>query len=152
MARGKKPAVRYWKSRKAFCCWIKRVQYTLATGPDDSPRGPTYLAALDQFRKLLALETNKGTDNYLVSALLNQYRAHLKATRKSAVPSIFDMMAKNFSAEFGSKRVCELEPHMMEEWLSRQSRWNPTSKAHGGTLILGAVAWARRKGFILMLN
>jgi hypothetical protein len=148
MARGKKPSVRYWDSRSAYCCWIGKDQHTLSRGPKDDPTGPTYLAALDQFRKLLALEANKGTDDYLVSALLNQYRAHLTSTRKSAVPGIFEVMARGFAAEFGNNRVCELQPHMMEEWLGRQTQWNTTSKAHAGTLILGAVSWARRKGFI----
>jgi hypothetical protein len=82
------------------------------------PTGPTYLAALAQFRKLLALETNRGTDDYLVSALLNQYRAHLKDMRKSAVPGIFEVMARGFGEEFGGQRVYELKPHMLKAWLA----------------------------------
>ncbi len=148
MARGKKPSVRYWDSRGGYCCWIGKDQHLLAKGPKDDPIGPTYLKALDRFRKLLSLETDKGTDDYLVSSLLNQYRTHLHATRKSDVPNIFEVMARGFAAEFGSKKVCELEPHMMETWLGRQDNWNNTSKAHAGTLILGAVSWARRKGYI----
>jgi integrase len=148
VARGKKPSVRYWASRGGYCCWIDGTQHLLAKGPKDDPTGPTYLDALERFRKLLAMEADKGTDNYLVSSLLNQYRAHLKATRKSDVPGIFEVMARGFAEELGSKRVCELKPHDVEEWLSRQDRWNPTSKAHAGTLILAAVSWARRKGFI----
>lgn len=148
MARGKKPSVRYWDSRGAYCCWIGKDQHVLARGPKDAPTGRTYLAALDRFRKLLELETNKGTDAYLVSALLNQYRAYLHATRKSAVPGIFEIMVRGFAAEYGDKQVCDLQPHMLESWLAKQDRWNNTSKAHAGTLILGAVSWARRKGFI----
>lgn len=83
----------------------------MAQGADDTPTGPTYLAALERFRKLLALEADKGTDHYLVSALLNQYRAHLKATRKSDVPGMFEVMACGFAEEFGGLRVCELKPH-----------------------------------------
>jgi integrase len=149
MARGRKPGVRYWDSRGAYCCWIAGEQHILAKGPDDSPTGPTYLAALDRFGKLLALEAGKGTDHYLVSALLNQYRAHLKKSRKSGVPGVFEVMARGFAEEFGKLKVSDLKPHMVEDWLERQShRWNATSKAHAGTLILAAVSWARRKGFI----
>lgn len=61
MPRGKKPSIRCWKSCNACCCWINGEQHTLVRGPDDAPGGPTYLAALDQFRKLLAMETHKGT-------------------------------------------------------------------------------------------
>lgn len=120
----------------------------LAKGPKDDPTGPTYLAALDRFRKLLSLEKDKGTDDYLVSALFNQYRTYLHATRKSSVPNIFEVLARGFVEEFGAKRVCELQPHMMETWLAGQHNWNNTSKAHAGALILGAVSWARRKGYI----
>lgn len=148
MARGPKPSVRYWKSRKAYACWIGETRHFLARGPDDAPNGPTYLEALDRFRKLVAQDASKGTDDYLVSALLNQYRAHLKATRKSGVPGVFEIMARGFAVEFGGKRVCELKPYDFDQWLAGQTQWNPTSKAHAATLILGAVSWAQRKGFI----
>lgn len=148
MPRGKKPTVSYWASRKAYCCWINGEQHVLAKGPKDEPAGPTYLEAFARFRKLLEQDANKGTDDYLVSSLLNQYRAHLHATRKSAVPGVFEVMARGFAEEFGKLKVCELKPHMVEAWLNRQDRWNNTSKAHAGTLILAAVSWARKKGFI----
>jgi integrase len=148
MKPGPKASVRYWKSRRGYCCWLGAERVTLAKGPDDAPHGPTYLEALDRFRKLVSQEANKGTDNYLVSALLNQYRAHLRTTRKSGVPGVFEVMARGFAEEFGDRRVCELKPHMLEEWLARQEQWNSTSKAHAGTLILAAVSWARKKGFI----
>jgi integrase len=148
MPRGRKPSVTYWSSRKGYFCWIDGRQHKLAIGPEDAPNGPTYLGALDRFRKLLELEDGKGTNDYRVSALLNQYRAHLKATRKSAVPGVFEVMARGFAVEFGKLRVRELKPHMVETWLARQDNWNNTSKAHAGTLILAAVSWAFKKGFI----
>lgn len=148
MARGPKPTVRYWKSRKAYACWIGEDRHFLARGPDDAPSGPTYLAALDKFRKLMAQDEAKGTDDYLVSALLNQYRAFLRETRKSGVPGVFEVMARGFAKEFGSKRVSELKPYEFDEWVKRQTQWNPTSKAHAVTLILAAISWARKKGLI----
>jgi integrase len=148
MPPGPKPSVRYWESKKAYGCWLGPVQHFLARGPDDAPNGPTYLAALDQFRKLVAKDAGKGTDDYLVSALLNQYRAHLRTTRKSGVPGVFEVMARGFGVKFGPKRVCELKPYEFDQWLSGQTQWNPTSKAHAVALILGAISWARKKGFI----
>lgn len=149
MARGPKPTVRYWASRKAYACWIGQDRHFLARGPDDAPSGPTYLEALDKFRKLIAQDAGKGTDDYQVSALMNQYRAHLKATRKSGAPGVFEVMARGFTEEFGDHKVRELRPHMIEEYLARQDhRWNATSQSHAGTLILAAVSWARKKGFI----
>lgn len=45
MVRGKKPSVRYWKSRGGYCCWIGKDQHILAKGADDAPTGKTFLAA-----------------------------------------------------------------------------------------------------------
>lgn len=148
MKHGPRPSVRYWPTRKAYCCKINYKRVELAKGPDDGPNGPTYLAALEQFRRLLALETDKGTDDYLLSALLNQYRAHLHSTRKSGVPGVFEIMARGFGEEFGAKRVRDLKPYDFDRWLEKQTQWNPTSKAHAATLILGAISWAKKKGFI----
>ena len=128
MVRSKKPSVRYWKSRGGYCCWIGKDQHILAKGEDDAPTGKTFLAAHARFKKLVEQEESKGTNEYLVSALLNAYRVHLNATRKSAAPSIFEAMAKGFAAEFGRLKVSELKPYMVEEWLTKQSNWNPTSK------------------------
>lgn len=148
MPPGPKPSVRYWESRNAYGCWLGPDQHILAKGPDDAPGGPTYLAALDRFRKLVTKEAAKGTDDYLVSALLNQYRAHLKTTRKSGAPGGVEVMARRFAAEFGKHRVADLKPYAFDQWLNEQTTWNPTSKAHAVALILGALSWARRKGFI----
>lgn len=144
----KKPSVRYWNSRKAYCCEIDGTQHILAKGPNDGPKGPTYREATARFSKLISMEADKGTDDYLVSSLFNQYRVHLHATRKSGVPGVFDVMARGFVAEHGKKRVRELKPYDFDAWLKRQTQWNPTSQAHAVTLILGAISWARRKGYI----
>ncbi len=148
MARGRKPSVRYWESRGGYCCWIDGRRELLARGPKDAPKGDTYRAALGRFKKLLEQGTNKGTDDYLVSSLLNQYRAHLHKTRKSGVPGVFEIMARGFGAEFGSKRVRDLVPTDFDDWLGSQTQWNPTSKAHAATLILGALSWAKKKRLI----
>ena len=57
-------------------------------------------------------------------------------------------MARGFGEKFGSKKVCELKPYDFDQWLASQTQWNPTSKAHAAALILGAISWARKKGFI----
>ena len=78
-----------------------RVAYidaaTLEARTVEAGNGPTYLAALDRFRKMLSQDDKVGTDDYLVSALLNQYRAHLKATRKSGAPGVFGSNASRFA-------------------------------------------------------
>ena len=56
--------------------------------------------------------------------------------------------ARGFGVEFGSKKVIDLVPTDFDEWLGSQKQWNPTSKAHAATLILGALSWARKKRLI----
>ena len=46
-------------------------------------------------------------------------------------------------------QVKELKPYDFDQWLATQEQWNPTSKAHAATLILSALSWARKKGFIV---
>jgi len=98
---------------------------------------------------LVAQDDKIGTNDYLVSALLNQYRVHLKTTRKSGAPGVFEVMARRFAVTFGKKNVCELKPYDFDKWLNEQETWNATTKAHAIALILGAITWAKRKGFIV---
>src|SRR4051812_11805190 len=48
----RRSSVRYWPSRKAYCCWFNKQQQVLAEGPDDFPNGPTYQEALGKFGQL----------------------------------------------------------------------------------------------------
>ncbi len=149
MARRPKRQVTYWASKGGYGAWIGGRGVVLARGPDDAPGGPTYLAAMQEFVKLLHLETNKGTDDYLVSALFNQYRLHLAEKRESQVPVTFDSLARSFCEKYGAYRVGDLRPFHVEDWLKKMSdRWNGTSQHNAGRIVIGAVSWARKKGYI----
>ena len=135
MVRGRRPDVRYWQRKGGgYFVTVKGRQVELALGPDDSPRGPTFLAALDKYRAVMAMESGKGTDEYLVSSCLNQYRIHLKATRKTEMPGIFDSMCRRFNDDFGKMKVSALIAGDVQTWLNKQDTWNDTSKKHGGQL------------------
>src|SRR4051812_45562749 len=100
---GRKAKVRYW-SRKGggFFTTIAGQQVELALGPNDWPDGPVYSSALAKFNSLRALETDKGTDSYLVSSLMTQYRRHLKDNRQT-YPTLFDFLTKSFVKAHGKK-------------------------------------------------
>lgn len=147
MAHGSKPSVCYWKSKRAYGCSIAGDQHFLARGSDDAPSGPTYLEALDKFRKLVAQDDGKGTDDYLVSALFNQYRApegHPQEQRVRRVRGDGQGLRHRIrhQASEGTEAL-RLRP-----LARRQTQWNPTSKAHAVTLVLAAVSWTQKKGFI----
>jgi len=62
---------------------------------------------------------------------------------------VFAVLARRFVVKFGKHKVAELKPYAFDQWLNQQETWNPTTKAHAVALILGAISWAVRKGFIL---
>jgi len=149
MGRRPKREITYWASKGGYGARIGGRQIILARGPDDGPAGPTFLAALDEFAKQHRQEKNKGTDDYLVSALLNQYRLHLAEKRESQVPVTFDCLARSFCDRFGHYKVSELRPFHVENWLKDMAhRWNGTSRHNAGRIVMGAVSWARKKGYI----
>ena len=51
--RGRKSSIRYYDSKGGYFTEYQGKKYRLATGPDDGPSGPTFLKALDEFRKLM---------------------------------------------------------------------------------------------------
>ncbi len=68
--------VRYWESRKAYCCCFRGKQHTLAEGPDDFPNGPTYQAALRKFSEITALaDADVAKDQKLLSRRLRDVSA-----------------------------------------------------------------------------
>lgn len=145
----RKSQIRWWQRKGGgYFTTIAGRQCELALGPKDDPHGPTYLKALSEYRKQIELQQNIGTDDYLISSLLNQYRIHLHDTRKNSVPACFDSMVKGFSVLYGHMKVVDLRAYHVETFLKEKQEWNNSTKALIGRLILGAVAWARKKGFI----
>src|SRR5262245_37226400 len=133
MGRKRKGDVKYWPSWNGYGAWIGGKQVALAYGPDDKPFGPTWQEAIKEYGKRLALETGKGTDRYLVSSLMNQYRIALAERRESQVPTTFDSLAKSFCSQYGHLEVADLRPFHVEDFLrnhrpKRKAEWNGTTK------------------------
>src|SRR5262249_27517674 len=84
-AMARKPQVRYFPSRNAFYCQHQGKQHKLAEGPDDSPNGPTYLAALTAFRRLMELgNVGQARDRNTVRAVLETYLTHCQGRLKAS--------------------------------------------------------------------
>jgi integrase len=80
----RRPQARYYASRKGggYFATINGKLYELALGPDDAPTGPTYLAALDRFREILAMSgVDQAGERNTVRVVLETYLRHI-ATRK----------------------------------------------------------------------
>lgn len=155
----RKPSVRYWASRKGFCCWIDGVQHKLAEGPDDSPNGPTYLAALTKFTELLTLKNAPAAgDANTVKTIAELYGQHLEAQGRAKSFKLFMETMPSGVERFGSVPVRDLKPHHIQAWLGemgkpralgkRTVRWAATTQRMAYTNFRTALNWAVRQGFI----
>ncbi len=91
----RKASVRYWPGRKGggYFCVYKGERRELALGPDDAPDGPTYLAALELFQKIM-----KGEAEMVAAALapaattvrevLDEYLKHISKCKKPGTVEI----------------------------------------------------------------
>lgn len=148
MARGRKREIRYWQRKGGgYFVTVRGEQCELALGPDDGPDGPTYAKAVIAYGKLLALETDRGTDDYLVSALANQYRLFLKGHHPRRL-ELFEQWGKGFVKRYGHLKVRELEPYHFTEWLGSQPTWGPTSKWNAARKVLACINWGVKEGHV----
>jgi integrase len=115
--------VNYYKSRGGYMCQINRKQYMLAKGPDDAPRGPTYLAALDAYRDLVdGLNVEKAGDDNTVRTVLETY---LQSTGGEVEDSTQDrrvVLLKPFVTALGNVRVSALTPLQLEGFIADMRR------------------------------
>ena len=81
----RKPQVRFFSSRNAFYCQWQGHQHRLGDGPDDSPTGPNYLKALENFKNLMALShAETAGDCQTVGTFLELYLRHISTRRAQA--------------------------------------------------------------------
>jgi integrase len=151
----RKPSVRYWKSRKGYCVKVGGVQHLLASGPEDAPAGPCYLAALDEFKKLMEFgQLDQAGDSNTVRAVLDGY---LQAIEGKVTPNTFRlrlMSCKIFAERWGDKRCSEIKPFHAEEIIAERRRLEKPRRWGDGTAGIFAVSlkaafnWAVKRELI----
>jgi integrase len=103
--------VRYFPSRRAYYTQINGQQHHLADGPDDAPSGPTYLAAVNKFARVMTLAAGADAkDQNSVHAVLEHYLRHVERTRKPGTLKVRVVRLLPFVKEYGQKTVAELTP------------------------------------------
>jgi integrase len=119
----RKPSPRYFESRKAYYCQFAGRQHLLASGPDDAPNGPTYLAALEAFRHLMAgTNVEEDGDENLVEVILEKYLQHAKNKLKASTLERSVFMLTPFQQALGALPVGKLTHFKVEEFLEEQRR------------------------------
>lgn len=174
----RRPSVRYWSSRGswvdeqgqahkgAYCCWISGTQHVLASGPDDALTGPTYLAALQQFRDLLALaNVGKQGSNTTVRAVFETYLANLEkevkpgtlACRQQSLAPFLEYRTRS-GRRVGDMKVSELKQLDIYQFMTAQEKprthksdyanlrrtisWGPTTQRNFVCSLKAAFNWA----------
>jgi integrase len=123
----RKPQVRYFDSRKAYYTQHRGRQHKLAEGPEDSPHGPTYLAALAAFRSLLEMDgaPTAGAEN-TARTVMELYLQAMEGRRKPRTYAIQVAACKLFCQHYGEVRCSQLKPWHAEQIISIMRQPRPT--------------------------
>src|SRR5438309_1032093 len=106
----RRPSVRYFDSRGAYYCQWQGRQHRLASGPDDAPTGPTYLGALEAFKRLMQLgAVGEAGDRNTVRVVLETYLQHIEGKRKPGTLVVRLKAYKPFVAAHGETPVGDLK-------------------------------------------
>lgn len=145
--RGPKPQVRWWAKDGGGFYYHGRLLVRCDT--DDGPAGPNFLAALAERTKIDRQEHGKGTDGYLVSALLNAYRQFLLDSDRRGSLNNVTYFLKPFADLYGDLPVADLRGHQVREWLAKASTWGGSSKRLAVKMLSAALNWGVKDGLIV---
>jgi integrase len=111
---------------------LRGRQHVLAAGPDDSPKGPTYLAALTAFKDLLSLDNaDKAGDSNTCRVVLEHF---LRAQAAQNKPSTLRIRQEDLTAfcrtQLADCRVKELTPFAVQQWLNEMRKPRHSEKAN----------------------
>jgi integrase len=156
----RRSSIRYFASRGAYYCQIDRRQYQLAKGPDDAPRGPTYLAALETFRRLLEAENVEVAGNAnTVRTICDQFLHATSQQVESSTQKRRIELLTPFVIALGNVRVSELNAFKIDAFVNdmrrprrsdrprklggpRVCQWGDSTVTHFLTKASAAFQWA----------
>lgn len=144
----RKPTVRYFPSRAAYYCQYAGKQHPLASGPDDSPTGPTYLSALAAFTRLMsrAAAPEQGDSNTL-RTVFELYIAHVKGRVAPATLKHLWYSLDPWIVAHGAIRVSQITHFRVYEYLTTLD-WADSTKAVFLADASSAMNWAVKSGLI----
>jgi integrase len=161
---GRKSSITYYQSKGGFFTIHQGVTYRLATGPDDRPAGPTYLAALAEFGRVMELaQAPRAKNENTIRVVAELYLRHVAATKAANTLAIRQARLQAF-LDFratGEMRMSALKKPHVKEFIAhmREPRKHPKWKHrvigwHDGTVNLFVLSlhacfnWAVREELI----
>lgn len=153
----RKPAVNYWSSRGAYGCWHAGRQRILAQGPEDAPQGPTYLAALDAFRAVLAMDNAaQAKEENTVRVVLESYLQSQAPLLKPGTVKLRQYHYALFCALHGELKVKDLTHFVVYGYCAGQQAPRPGGARPWGAgtarlcmgVLAAAFSWAADSGLL----
>jgi integrase len=165
---GRKSSVKYYPSKKGYFTIYQGQTHRLATGPDDGPCGPTFLAALTKFREIMELAhaPSAGNENTL-RIIAELYLRQLARSKKPDTVEIRQQSLVPFleyqhgNRKIGEMRVSELkkthvktfiaymrEPRSHHKWKKRILRWRNGSVRNFVDSLHACFNWAVKEELI----
>jgi integrase len=156
----RRASVRYYASRKAYFTHFEGRQIKLAEGADDAPKGPTYLAALGQFRQLMEMSNADTADQgNTVRVVVDLYGQHLERNGQSRSLEILLATCTSAVERFGDTLMGALKPVHVSGWLAQMAKprvdrkkrtvkWGPTYQNMALRTLVAAFNWAKGQGLI----
>ena len=160
MAKGRKSSVRYYESKGAYFTHFEGKQIRLADGPDDAPKGKTYLAALARFPELMSVSNADTADQgNTVRVVVDLYGQHLERNGQDRSLEIVLQTCTSAVAQFGDKTFDALKPVHVTGWLALMSKprdtkkhkgvkWGATYQNMALRTLVAAFNWAKGQGLI----
>ena len=158
---GRKPQVRFYASRNGYHCTLNGKLHKLGDGPDDSPNGERYLAAVKAYSELMATGNIEiaGNSNS-VATICNAYLSHVEGSKRASTYKLRVMALRPFVEECGSLRVSQVKPFHLEAVISKMRHPRKVKGYHklmtwsDGTIrifvvsVKAAFAWGLEQGLL----
>jgi len=158
--RGRKASVRYYASKGGYFTHFEGKNIRLADGPDDAPKGKTYLAALTRFQELMQVSHADTADQgNTVRVVVDLYGQHLERNGQDRSLGILLQTCTSGVERFGDKSFLELKPIHISDWLAHMAKphdtkkhkgmkWGPTYQNIALRTLVAAFNWAKGQGII----
>lgn len=138
--------VKFWASKGGYYSTIRGKVYPLRKcEADDKPFGPNYIAAQEEFARLLKEEGPTSIQDKSVDACVKGYVNHVKATAPKSA-RVTESMLRPFAAAFGTMDAGKLTVDDVELFVDRRASWGRNTKGSAWNRISMCIGYNVRLG------